>query len=290
MPTRADLPTDVVGLGSGPVEYRLDRRGPDTIAVLHGGHVRAGLALGEQVYADAGFTVLAPSRPGYGRTPITTGRTPAGFADTFAELCAHLNIERLAAVVGTSAGGRTAVTLAAHHPSLVERLILESTVSFAPWPSRLVRVGAHLVFRPVSEKATWALTRALLRAMPETTLGALLASLTLKPGREVLASLEPADRATVTALFAAMRSGAGFLNDLAECPNTAGEVAQPTLLVATRNDGAVPFTHSETLAAAIPSARLLESTADTHLIWFSPDYPTIAQQIQQFLAAPLHTE
>lgn len=123
--------------------------------------------------------------------------------------------------------------------------------------------------------------------MPQTALRALLGSLTLKSGRDVLATLEPADRATVTALFAGMRSGAGFLNDLAEYPDTAGEVAQPTLLVATRTDGAVPFTHSETLAAEIPRARLLESTADTHLIWYSPDYPTIAEEIQQFLDAPL---
>lgn len=143
MSTRADLPTSVAELGSGLVEYRLDHRGPDTVAILHGGHVRAGLPLGEQVYVDAGYSVLVPSRPGYGRTPIATGTTPTGFADTLAELCAHLDIPRLVAVVGISAGGRTAVTLAARYSTLVERLILESTVSFSPWPGRLTRTGAE---------------------------------------------------------------------------------------------------------------------------------------------------
>jgi pimeloyl-ACP methyl ester carboxylesterase len=289
MPTGADLPTAVAELGSGPIEYRLDRRGPDAVAILHGGHVRAGLALGEQVYAEAGYSVLVPSRPGYGRTPIATGTTPAGFADTFAELCANLGIRRLAAVVGISAGGRTAITMAARHPTLVARLLLESAVSFALWPNRRTRAGAHLLFHPASEKATWAFTRALLHAMPQTALRALLGGLTLKPVRELLAALEPADRDRVIALFAAMRSGAGFLNDLTICPDVAAEVAHPTLVIASRNDGAVPFAHSEALAAAIRRARLLESTADSHLIWFSPDYPMIAEQIQQFLAAPLDT-
>ena len=110
----------------------------------------------------------------------------------------------------------------------------------------------------------------------------LLGSLPPKLGREVLEALEPGNCATVTDPFAAMRSGAGFPNDLVACPDTAGGVSQPTLLVASRNDGAVPFTHSETQAAAMPRARLLESSADSHLIWVAPDYPNIAKQIQQF--------
>ncbi|WP_218021129.1 alpha/beta fold hydrolase [Nocardia crassostreae] len=273
-------------MASGPVEYRLDRRGHDTVAIFHGGHMRAEIALGEQVYADAGYTVLVPSRPGYGRTPITTGTTPAGFADVFAELCAHLGVRRLVAVVGISAGARTAITVAARHRTLVSRLILESAQSFAPWPDRRTRFGAQVVFHPAVEKATWALTRTLLDALPQTALRSLLGSLTGKPVREVVSALTPADRAAVIALLRAMRSGTGFLNDLRECPDVAAQIAQPALVIASRNDGAVPFAHSEMLAAAIPRARLLESVADSHLIWFSADYPDIAGQIERFLAAP----
>jgi dipeptidyl aminopeptidase/acylaminoacyl peptidase len=56
----------VASLPAGPVEYRLEGDGPRTVVVFHGGHMRAGLALGENVFADAGCAVLAPSRPGYG--------------------------------------------------------------------------------------------------------------------------------------------------------------------------------------------------------------------------------
>ncbi|MFD0533267.1 hypothetical protein ACFQY7_05205 [Actinomadura luteofluorescens] len=60
--------TTVIDLPSGPVEYRLEERGPRVVLMLHGGHMRAGLPLGEETFADAGCTVLAVSRPGYGRT------------------------------------------------------------------------------------------------------------------------------------------------------------------------------------------------------------------------------
>ena len=65
MPQR-ERPTTVAHLPVGQVEYRLERRGPTVVLIFHGGHTRAGLALGEGVFAQAGSTVLAPSRPGYG--------------------------------------------------------------------------------------------------------------------------------------------------------------------------------------------------------------------------------
>ncbi|MGH8999583.1 MAG: alpha/beta fold hydrolase [Acidimicrobiia bacterium] len=80
-----------------------------------------------------------------------------------------------------------------------------------------------------------------------------------------------------------MRSGQGFLNDLRPTPDVTAAVAQPALVIATRKDGGVPFTHAESLAATIRHAQLVESQADTHFIWFGDDWPTIAQTIRAFL-------
>lgn len=77
-------PTTIAHLFAGPVECRLDRCGDAVVAVFHGGYVRAGLPMGEDVFTAAGCTVLAPSRTGYGRTPLSTGTsvqvlpTPSG--------------------------------------------------------------------------------------------------------------------------------------------------------------------------------------------------------------------
>jgi pimeloyl-ACP methyl ester carboxylesterase len=66
-------------------------------------------------------------------------------------------------------------------------------------------------------------------------------------------------------------------------PDATREVDQPTLVIATRNDGGVPFAHAESLAAAIRHATLVQSQADTHLTWLGPDWPTIADRIRDFL-------
>ncbi|PZG21041.1 alpha/beta fold hydrolase [Nonomuraea aridisoli] len=149
------------------VEYRMTGDGPGTVVVFHGGHLRARLALGEDVFIDAGFRVLVPSRPGYGRTPSSS---VTGFTDVIAGLCRDLGIDQVAAVVGVSAGGRTALTMAARHPDLVRRVILQSAVGFLPWPDRRTRLGGRVVFHPRVEGATWALLRQALRFAPERAL------------------------------------------------------------------------------------------------------------------------
>lgn len=275
-----ERPTLVAQLGQGQLEYRWEQRSGPAIVVLHGGHMRAGLSLGEEVFAECGYTVLAPSRPGYGRTPLST---VSGFADATRALCEHLGITEVVAVVGISGGGPSAVTLAARHPDLVQRLILQSAVGWLPWPDRLTRVGAHAVFAPATEHATWVAVRRLMRLAPETCLRFLLGGLSTMPVRDVLAALHDQDRSTLVALFSRMRSGSGFLNDLRPVPDVTPAVRQPVLVIATRKDGAVPFAHAESLAAAIASAELVESQADSHFIWLGHDWPTIAQRIRTFL-------
>lgn len=271
-------------LSAGPVEYRLDRRGPRTVLMLHGGHMRAELPLGEEVFADADVTILAPSRPGYGRTPLTTGTTPAGFADVLAELCGTLGLGPLAAVVGQSAGGPTAVALAARHPGVARRLILQSAVGLVPWPDRRTRVGGSVVFNRRIEAMTWTLIHAMTRRTPGLALRLLLPELTSRPVAELLADLSTAQRTWLLELFGQMRSGAGFRNDLR--PNNghlAAEVRVPTLVIATRSDGSVSYAHAESLAATIPDARLITSNAPSHMIWIGDDYPAIAAAITSFI-------
>ncbi|MEO3861008.1 alpha/beta hydrolase [Acrocarpospora sp. B8E8] len=271
------------------MEYRTHGDGAGTVVVFHGGHVRAQLALGEDVFTDAGFRVLIPSRPGYGRTPMTAGATVTDFADTIARLCRDREIDQIAAVVGISAGGRTALTMAARHPDLVQRVILQSSVGFLPWPDRRTRLGGRIVFHPRVEAVTWALLRTAIRFAPGPALRLLTRDLSLLPVDQVLAQLSAADRATLTELYASMRSGRGFVADMRPVADCTAHISQPTLIIATRNDRAVPFAHAQSLAAAIPQAELVESRADSHMIWFGSDYPAVAAKIRAFLLADHHT-
>ncbi|MFJ8533563.1 alpha/beta fold hydrolase [Streptomyces sp. NPDC093591] len=288
---KGERSTQLAQLGAGAVEFRLERRGPVTVVLFHGGHMRAGLSLGEEVYAEADCSVLVPSRPGYGRTPVSTGRSAVGFADVTASLREHLGITDVAAVVGVSGGGPTAVAMAARHPALGRRLILQSAVGPLPWPDRRTHTAAQVVFAPRTEPVSWALVRTLLRRMPDAGLRMLLRDLTLLTAPSTVAALRPGDRAKLIALLSRMRSGHGFLNDLRELKATeeltrlmAG-VAQPSLVIASRHDGAVPFAHAQALAAGLRRAELVESLADSHFIWFGRDWTTISERIHAFLLA-----
>ena len=289
VPAGVERPTEVADLSRGAVEYRLERRGPRTVLMMHGGHMRASLPLGEEVFADAGYTVLAPSRPGYGRTPLTTGTSLEGFAGVAAELCDRLGIGSLAAVVGQSAGGPGAVTMAACCPALVERLILQSAVGPLTWPDRRTRLGGRVVFNPLTERLTWALMHVLVRRLPAVGLRLLLRDLSVQPAGPALAAMAGPHRALAAALFERMRSGSGFSADLrnftdtAAYRRTAAGVGQPALVIASPDDGAVPFTHAQALAGVLPSARLIASQASGHFIWFGDDYPAIAAAITGFL-------
>ncbi|WP_233558980.1 alpha/beta fold hydrolase [Micromonospora radicis] len=285
MSDTGELSTTVARLAAGTVEYRLDRRGDRVVVVMHGAHMRAGLTLDESAYADADLTVLAPSRPGYGRTPTSTGTTPAGFADVVADLCRRLGIDRVAAVVGISAGGRSAMALAARHPDLVERLILQTAQAPLKWPTRGTRLLAGLLFPPATERLTWGGIRWLLRRSPDSGLRMLFGGLSTMPPRQVVARLGPEQRAALVALFSRMRSGSGFRNDVRPGPDVSAEIGQPTLVIATRRDGAVPFGHAEHLVRAIRRAELVESQSDSHFAEFGADWPAVSGAIGAFLDA-----
>jgi pimeloyl-ACP methyl ester carboxylesterase len=175
--------------------------------------------------------------------------------------------------------------MAARHPDLVERLILQSAVGPLPYPDRRTRFGAHLIFAGGIERTTWRAVRAMMRVAPRASLRLWLGQLSTLPARQAVAALDPGTRASVLALFGQMRSGSGFVNDLRAAPDLTADVNQPTLVIATRHDAGVPFAHAQALAATIRHAELVESRADSHLIWLGPDWPAIAVRVRAFLTA-----
>lgn len=151
-----------------------------------------------------------------------------------------------------------------------ERVILQGALGPLPWPNRRTRFGARLAFTSATEGITWTVMGAMMRTAPDLGLRMLLGALSTLPARQVVTALSAKDRATLIDLFSRMRSGRGFLNDLAATPHSAGKVTQPTLVIASRNDGAVPFAHTGALASTIQHSSLIESDADSHFICFSP--------------------
>lgn len=101
--------------------------GSPCVVLLHGLGA-TGDCWGYQVpaLAGAGYRVIVPDLPGFGRSPWNGTCEVADMARSVAGHLEHLGVSR-ANVAGISMGGTVALQLALDRPDLVERLVLVST-------------------------------------------------------------------------------------------------------------------------------------------------------------------
>ena len=268
----------------GPIEYRLAGQGAPVL-VLNGGHTHCQSPLGSEPFFLAhGYQLIIPSRPGYGRTPSSTGQTAEACADALAGLLDGLRLPQVI-VVGISGGGPTALQLAGRHPERVSRLILQNAVTGGVFPSRAVRLGAYLIFNRWVEGGTWAAFRALVRAAPRTALRIMLGSLTTLDPAQVVAGMSPAQQQAALAMLVASRSGAGFRNDLRHRCGDLRRITAPALVIRSRYDGSMDATHAYYAADHIPNAELFICAAESHLLWFSDHNAAVEEKMLAFLSA-----
>ena len=111
----------------GPIQVARDGDGPRVMSI-HGspGGFDQGLVWARHL-RDGGRELIAPSRPGYLRTPLDSGRSPAQQADLYAAMLDALHIDKVT-VLGISSGGPSAVHFAARHPSRTNALLLDAAV------------------------------------------------------------------------------------------------------------------------------------------------------------------
>lgn len=122
---RADAAFDRVELVDtprGPLEVAIAGDGPAVLAI-HGtpGSWRQCFSLAEDLRDR--YTVIAPSRPGFGRTPVRLGRFPQEQADAYAAALDVLG-HRQVAVLGASGGGPSAMAFASRHADRTSALML----------------------------------------------------------------------------------------------------------------------------------------------------------------------
>lgn len=113
----------------GVIEYA-DVGSGAPLVMLHGtpgGYDQVLSLVNATRFADASVRAIIPSRPGYLRTPIESGKTPAQQAALYAALLKELGIEK-AFVLGVSGGGPSALQFAILFPEMCLGLILEEAV------------------------------------------------------------------------------------------------------------------------------------------------------------------
>jgi pimeloyl-ACP methyl ester carboxylesterase len=234
------------------------------VLVVHGtpGDWRQGLPLAEDL--RSAHRVLLPSRPGYGATPLSVGRTYEAHADAYAALLDALSIERCA-VVGVSGGGPSAAAFASRHPGRTMALV------------QVCAMAAHLVSVPRGTR--WSVAPGLADLL--TPVARAVGRRRLKDPRRVEAELQRSltpdelarsklDQRIVEDLLRHARSMIegpsllpGMRNDLAQIdaahksapPDYAG-VACPSLLLYADADEVIGLEHGRFYQDALPRAQM----------------------------------
>lgn len=123
--------SEIVQTARGSIDCMIaGPQGACPLLVLHGGlgGWDQGIMLAEDLNLTERFRVIAPSRPGYLRTPLTVGTSTNEAADAMIALLDALGIAE-AVVVGVSGGGPTAVAVATRHPQRVAALAMICAIS-----------------------------------------------------------------------------------------------------------------------------------------------------------------
>jgi pimeloyl-ACP methyl ester carboxylesterase len=218
-----------------------------------------GLAAAEFFRAN-GFRIIAPSRPGYLGTPLSTGHTPAEQAEALIALMDAIGINKFA-VFGGSAGGPTAYALAARNPERVTMLLQIDSVCLptpAPPFARLSAMDPAIRFQLwLLRHATGPMLRMLFRRFGE-------ASPDEAAKRAAAVAADPVRIAHLEAILNASsgwsQRRAGFHNDSAElkglAPLDLQEIACPTLIMHGTADTAVPPENARHAHASIHGSEL----------------------------------
>jgi pimeloyl-ACP methyl ester carboxylesterase len=239
---------EVADLGTGPA-----------LLVVHGmpGDWRQARTVAEDLAGQA--RVLLVSRPGYGRTPLSSGRSPVEQAALYRALLDTLQVPR-AVVLGISGGGPSSYAFAAQHSDRCAALVLCCAVlgGLMEVPAGMRRLAAVPgVWSAVAGGVRTA--DAVLRAAGRSPTPAVSSFTTVEQQRltqpRVLAALHSFEADRTRTL-----RGRGLRNDTrhlsAPPPPWPAQVRVPALVLHGDQDEVVPLEHGASYASLVPGARL----------------------------------
>lgn len=261
--------SSIIETASGPVEDSMRGQGP-AVLVAHGspGGYDQGSAFSKLVGGQQTF--IAVSRPGYLRTPLATGETPAAQADMYAALLDSLAIQQ-ATVVGISGGGPSAIQFALRHPTRCRGLVMISGVAQRYVDGELKQVLPLLMrwFKRFYEKV-----------------------ITFDPLLYLLlpfAKLLPDAFATADFLCSVTQYNlrkTGYENDMEQLAAISDypleQITTPTLVVHATGDSEVPFSHAQALSNKVPNVKLLALAGSSHMAFYT-HAATVMPELRSFL-------
>jgi pimeloyl-ACP methyl ester carboxylesterase len=239
---------------------------------------------GLETLTHAGFSLLTPSRPGYGRTPLDVGRSNQQAAEVFIALLDCLNINTCS-VIAVSGGGPTGIALAAKFPQRIERLVLMAAVSQPEERIHEPSYKSQMAFYGPSHGMQWIMLQLISTLSPRAMARQTMAIFSTHDPDEAVSRLSPDGIEAIRQFYQGHSSRKGALNDATHMvgQELLQAIKVPVLVVHSREDKSVPFSHAEWSLQNIPQARLCETGFTGHFIWVDPEYAKINAQMVVFL-------
>jgi len=230
---------------------------------------------------SAGIQTIAISRPGYLRTPLTSGRTHQEQADLYAALLDTLGLHRVI-VQGSSGGSYSAIQFVLRHSDRAIALILYAPDLGSHQGGDTFAVRVHARGWLMDDYGRWLVTSRLLFPFA----GPLMAAdLDMDNDHE-----REAVRTLIRSTIPARLHSAGRRNDLDQRTNPeidrwpVEQIRVPTLIVHGTRDENASYQRSVELAARIPGAKLVSIEGGDHLVSFTrPD--EVGSAIDRFIDA-----
>jgi pimeloyl-ACP methyl ester carboxylesterase len=245
----------------GTIEYKIyGNKGP-VILLMHG--TPGGYDQGGPI---EGYRVLSVSRPGYLRTPLQAGKTPAEQAQAFSALLESLKIEKVC-VWGASGGGPSAISFAALFPEKTSALFLLMAVSqsWEPYEEKPSYMRSDFL--------TWAIGSLM---QIDSVLKAALKVLIPNPNTRqlILEDHEKIEKlkGLLWTTWPPSKRYLGELNDINQFKSLAlpaSKIKIPTLIIHGSEDINAPVSQSKKLAEQIPGSKLVILEGVDHIGFFS---------------------
>jgi pimeloyl-ACP methyl ester carboxylesterase len=293
----------IISTRNGPIEYVFFGNGPVLLAI-HGGP--GGYDQGEFIlweWAKKGYSVLSYSRPGYLRTPLSSGRTIKEQTDATIALLDALKIDQVI-VVAASAGGPIAIELCIRYPERVRALVMLCAVSMRYIPrqsqtnSMIERI---LTFDTIPDIASW-MFHLLTRFNPCVSMRLMLnenTNLSKKQVRQIAIKICQDEELVnwyiglVHATTPLSSRRIGLRNDLEQLASIKEYPAQmikvPTLIIHGLDDADVDVSNAQLIASLVPNAELLILDNVGHMIWLGTHKDKLNNRIGEFLQRNIKT-
>jgi pimeloyl-ACP methyl ester carboxylesterase len=277
-------PRSVAQTKAGQVEYTLQGQG-SVVLKLTGSMDDCESPGGKEALLAAGFSILTPSRPGYGKTPLSVGRTAPEAADAMVALMDTVGVSN-ADVIAESCGGPTAIYLAARHPERVRKLVLEEAVSKYMKDLDPKGFETRKKFYDSQYGYMGFMLKVLARVAPRSLARVTMSIFGTHDPAEAVKEMSKADIDGLCSFYLRWQPswGQAASNDMEQGTEDAvlNSIKAPTLIVHSREDAAVPFAVAEYSHANIAGSELWEAPTWSHMI-SGPGAAAVDTKVVEFL-------